>query len=215
MNENSYLIFKREIIQDDNQMRTEFLSHFQSEIFSFIESIAEAFDSWQQYDAKIGNNMRRAYVAAYFLNSISNLSVSMKLFISGYPIPSGNLMRQIIESICSAILCSNEKLKCYENIEQNRFSPNKVVQLLLNHSKKLSVNRDAILSIKQIHEFYHKLSHPSLFALSHNVSLSKEEGIYIGPSFDEGKITGYKKEIEFKKKLAETITNAIEGIINK
>lgn len=71
------------------------------------------------------------------------------------------------------------------------------------------------MPIKQVYEFYHKLSHSSLFALAHNISLAGAGRIYIGPSFDEGKISSYKKEIIFKKKLAETITNAIEGIINK
>ncbi len=215
MNKNSYCIFEHEIIQDDNKVRTEFLNHFQSEIFSFIEAIAEAYNSWQRYDDKIGGNHRRAYVAAYFFNSINNLSASMKLLISGYPIPSGNLMRQTIESICSAILCSSEQHRYFQNIEQNKFSSNKAVQFLIKHSKTLNVNRDAILSIKQIYDFYHKLSHSSLFALTHNISLSKVGTIYVGASFDEGKIIGYRKEIKFKKKLAGTIKNAIEGIINK
>lgn len=141
MSENSYHIFEREIIQDDNQVRSEFLNHFRAEIFSFIQAIAEAYDSWQQYDARIGDNLRRAYVAAYFFNSINNLSASMKLFISGYPIPSGNLIRQTIESICSAILCSSDELRYYQNIEQNKFSPNKAVQLLSKHSKILGIKK--------------------------------------------------------------------------
>ena len=137
----------------------------------------------------------------------------MKLFISGYSIPSGNLIRQTIESLCTAILCSKESLQYYNLVDQNKFSPHKAVNLVKRNASNLRVNKQAISVVKKSYEFYHKFSHSSLLALSHNLSLSKKGTLYIGPSFDEEKLPGYKKEIAHRLSLAEVFSNIIQGIL--
>jgi len=206
-------IFSKEILGDDKEIKSKFLKHFETEMSEFINTIVESYRSWMKYDATIKGNRRRAFISAFLFNAINNLSASMKMFISGYSIPSGNLVRQTIESICSAILCSSEKLQFYQHVEQDMFSSKNSVKHVLKHSKKFRINRDAMLSLKKLYEFYHKLSHSSSLTLAHNISLSNLGEIYIGPSFDEHKLFAYKKEAANRMNLAKIISNVIEGIL--
>ena len=137
----------------------------------------------------------------------------MKLFISGYSIPSGNLVRQTIEAICSAILCSAETLQFYQQIDQNKFSPHKAGKLLLKHSKTFNIDQKAMQSLLKLNGFYHKFSHATLLALAQNMSFSQLGQIYVGPSFDDDKLFGYRKEMTTRIKLANNISNVIEGIL--
>lgn len=119
----------------------------------------------------------------------------MKLFISGYSIPSGNLIRQTLESLCIAILCSKESLRVHERVDQNKFSPQKAINLVQRNANKLRINKESISVVKKSYEFYHKFSHSSLLALSHNMSLSQKGTLYIGPSFDKEKSPAMKKKL--------------------
>ena len=123
VNDNLHTIFLKEILSEDREIKEKFISNFEQEIVGFIDSIIESYQAWQKYDALIGENRRRAFVAAFLFNAITNLSASMKMLISRYAIPSGNLVRQTIESLCSAILCSNAQLHFYQSGSRGSFSP--------------------------------------------------------------------------------------------
>jgi hypothetical protein len=133
--------------------------------------------------------------------------------ISGYTIPSGNLIRQTIESLCTAILCSKESINVYQRVDENKFSPQKAINLVQRHANNLNINKKSISVVKKVYEFYHNFSHSSLLALSHNMSLSQTGNLFIGPSFDKAKMLGYKKEIAQRVNLAKVYSNVIEGIL--
>jgi hypothetical protein len=104
---------------DNQEVRSQFISHFNEEIEAFIPTMASAYEAWQKYDTTVGTDRRRAYVAAFLFNALNNLLASMTLFISGYSIPSGNLVRQTLEAIFTAILCSCKKLQVYQQLDRD------------------------------------------------------------------------------------------------
>lgn len=210
---NLHIIFSKEILGEDKEVKEKFILNFESEITAFINSIVESYQAWLKYDALIGSDRRRAFVAAFLFNAITNLSASMKILITGYTIPSGNLVRQTIESICSAILCSSEQLQFYQQVEQDKFSSKSSIKLVLKHSKKFHINRNAMISLKNLYEFYHKLSHSSSLTLAFNISVGNLGTTYIGPSFDEQKMFAYKKETANRVNLSKNITNVIEALL--
>ena len=213
MDNNLHQIIARELLEENKEVKSKFLDTFQSEITEFIDAIVESCRTWLKYDATIGTNRRRAFVSAFVFNAISNLLTSMKIFIFGYSTPSGNLVRQTIESICSAILCSSGKLQFYEQVEQDKFSSKNTIRLVLKHSKEFQINRNAMLALRKLYEFYHKLSHSSSLTLAHNISMSNLGKIYVGPSFDDKKMFAYRKEVTNRINLAKNITNVLEGIL--
>lgn len=213
MDNNLRIIISKEILGEDKEVKEKFINNFESEITDFINSIVESYQTWLKYDALIGSDRRRAFVAAFLFNAITNLSASMKMLINGYAIPSGNLVRQTIESICSAILCSNEQLQYYQQVEQDKFSSKSSINLVLKHSKKFHINKNAMIGLKKLYEFYHKLSHSSSLTLGFNISVGKLGKIYIGSSFDEEKMFVYKKETANRINLSKNITNVIEALL--
>lgn len=213
MAEDIHEIFRREIFDDDLAVRDQFIESFEKDIDDFVSAMAETYQAWLKYDGRIGVNKRRAYVSAFLFNAINNLVNSMKLFISGYTIPSGNLIRQTIESLCTAILCSTESINVYQRVDEDKFSPPKAINLVQRHANCLNINKKSIQIVKIVYEFYHNYSHSSLLALSHNMSLSQTGNLFIGPSFDKVKMSGYKKEMAQRVNLAKVCPNVIDGIL--
>ena len=78
MNEDTFDIFKREVLEDDHEVREDFLKYFQSEVQQFINAMVVAHKIWQEYDKTLGTNKRKAYVSAFLFNAINNLATSMK-----------------------------------------------------------------------------------------------------------------------------------------
>jgi hypothetical protein len=141
------------------------------------------------------------------------LLTSMKLFISGYSIPSGNLMRQTLEAVFTAILCSCKKLQVYQQIDRDKFSTKDSGKLVLKHSELLNIEKKSIKTAMKIYVFYHNFSHSTLLALAHNISFTTAGRIYVGPSFDAEKLSSYRKEVSGRLNAAKMISNVIEGII--
>jgi hypothetical protein len=203
----------QELMSDNQEVRSQFISHFNEEIEAFITAMASAYEEWQKYDKTVGTDRRRAYVAAFLFNALNNLLASMKLFISGYSIPSGNLVRQTLEAIFTAILCSCKKLQVYQQIERDKFSTKDSGKLLLKHSELLNIEKKSIKAAMKLYVFYHKFSHSTLMALAHNISFTNSGTIYVGPSFDAEKLLAYRKEVSGRLNIAKTISNVIEGIL--
>ena len=215
MNSEAVNMMRKELFDENEEVRSQFLKHFPHETSEFINEISNAYVSWRKYDQTVGADKRRAYVAAYFFNAINNLLASTKLFLSGYSIPSGNLVRQTIEALCCGILCSSHNLKVYEQIDQNKFSANKAGNLILKHCDTLNINKEQMTSLLRLYDFYHKFSHSSLLALAQNMSFATPSNeVYLGASFDEGKLAVYEKEVSTRLNLALLISKAIKGLPN-
>jgi hypothetical protein len=213
MNAEIKQFLSQELFGDDDEVRSQFISHFNSEIEAFVDSMVSAHESWLKYDKTVGTDKRRAYVAAFLFNALNNLLASMKLFVSGYSIPSGNLVRQTLEAIFTAILCSCKKLQVYQQIDRNKFSTKDSGKLVLKHSELLNIKKKSIKDAMKIYAFYHKFSHSTLLALAHNISFTTSGTIYVGPSFDAEKLFAYRKEVSGRLNIAKTISNVIEGIL--
>ena len=213
MNTDIQYLVRQELLGDNQEARSQFISHFQPEISAFIDAMASAYKSWMKYDKIVGTDKRRAYVAAFLFNAISNLIASMKLLISGYSIPSGNLVRQTLEAIFVAILCSNKKLQVYQQVDQDKFSTKNAGKMVLKNWEMLNIEKKSIQAAMKVYEFYHKFSHSSSLALAHNISFTNSGKIYVGPSFDDKKLFAYRKEVSGRLNVAKTISNVIQGIL--
>lgn len=133
-------IIEKEIHEDDIKIRNQFMNSFKDEVSAFIDGLTDAFYKWEEYNSTIDTDIRKAYVSAFLFNAIDSLTLSMKLFLSGYIIPSGNLLRYTIESLCLAILYSDESLPYYEKIKQNKFPANTALNCVSKNAEKLYIN---------------------------------------------------------------------------
>ena len=143
-NEAIRLDITKEVTQDIPYVRERFLAHFEIEINEFVEHMIVAYLYWQKLESMINDDQRKAYVAAIVFTAINLHIVSLRLFLSGYPIAAGNLERQVIETIALAILCSEKSLDVLDRYIKNAYSPNKAVRDLKRHSDKLQVSQDGL-----------------------------------------------------------------------
>ena len=77
----------------------------------------------------------------------------------------------------------------------------------------LGINEDAINALKKSRTFYHHYSHPGVFSLASRISFESPGKLFIGGSFDNGKMDEYKKELVHRINFCKILPNIIAGLI--
>ena len=202
-------VFK-EITADDPLVRAEFLRHFGAEAKEFSEEMAQVMLVWlKEYDDT--HEEKRQKVIALVFTAIHLNIGSMKLLLSGNMVASGNLFRQVLETIALALLCSGKNLNFLERFDNDKYSTKYSIRDVLRHYKKLGLREDGVRALKDGQEFYHKYSHVTKFTIGAVESFA-DEGIYVGASFDEGKLEFYAKEVAGRLSLARVFNSFITAV---
>ncbi len=209
---NASEMITEELFGEDTEVRQWYTDNFKSQITDFTNAMSKAYINWKQFDDNIGKDKKKAYVSALIYSAINSHIVSVKIFLSGYIVPAGNLQRQVLETIALALLCSNPQLKVLDRFMKNKYPTNKAVKDVLNNYQKLNLKKTAIQTLERYQVFHHKYSHPTQLSLASLVSFSKEGKLYLGAAYDEGKTKDYTKEINSRLGLAKIFNNIIDGI---
>lgn len=223
-----------EIFDDDNWVKEEFTKHCSNELLKFAEVVAESFKSYLKIQALVQSDEQALYVAAFIHGILDDLITSTKLLVTGKMIPSGNLMRQALEGVAVAILCSYRGLlliphgdrkqkasipiKYWERVKDNdkRVDSNKAFAHLVMNRVTLQVNQDAIDELKKAVKIYHSFSHPGTMSIVLRVAETGDEvKQFIGGTFNETMLPMYKSEIEQRTELCRVLPNLIELLITQ
>jgi hypothetical protein len=205
---------RTEITQDIAEVRDRFVIEFKDLIEEFVPHMADAYLKWRSLDSKIDKDERLGQVSALVYSAITLHILSMKLLLSGHIVAAGNLMRQVIESIAMALLCSVPSLGILDQHIRGKYQSNKSVSQVIEHANIIGVKLGALEDLKKAQKFYHQYSHPSLFTLASHVSFDTVGALYVGCSFDEGKVDQYRKEVIGRLNLAKVFPNFIEAVSN-
>ena len=200
-----------EITTDEPEVRSSYLKRYSAKVEEFGIGMAKAILAWRDLDAGSGKEEPRAWVSALVYGSITLHIQSMRLFLSGHPIAAGNLSRQVIEGIALALLCSSKQLTVLQRFIEDKYSPNDAVRDLLRHYEKLGLRENVVNVLKAAQNFYHKYSHPTKMTIAEITSFS-ENKLYVGASFDEGKVSEYDKEVSGRLSLAGVFENFVEAV---
>jgi ABC-type transport system involved in cytochrome bd biosynthesis fused ATPase/permease subunit len=204
-------IIYTETTQDITDVRLSFLEKYKDQIDRFVDNMSQAFLNWRSLDSISSINEKKAHVSALVYSSINLHVVSMKLFLSGYSVASGNLERQTIEIIALAILCSYKNLKILDRYIQNSYSANKALRDLSKYSKNCGLNKQSTSQLIKARDHFHAHSHPSYITVGSNFSFG-DQHLYLGASFDSGKIEFYNKDVASRLSLSSVFNNYIDGI---
>ena len=134
------------------------------------------------------------------------------MLLSGQTVAAGNLFRQVIESIGLALLCSGKSLDVLSRFMEDNYSSTAAVRDVLRHAKKLSLKGDALNALKNSQDFYHKYSHITKMTIAVGMSFEQRGGLYVGASFDNGKLDAYVKEVNGRTSLANVFPNFVAGV---
>ncbi len=202
------------ITQDIADVRDRFVTEFMDEIEEFVQHMTDAFLEWRSLDTEIGTNERLGHVSALVYSAITLHTLSMKLLLSGHIVAAGNLMRQVIESIAMGLLCSTPSLGVLDRYIKGKYSTNKAVDQIIKHFKTVGIKRESLKDLQKAQVFYHQYSHPSLFTVASHICFDTEGALYVGSSFDEGKVEQYRKEVNGRLNLAKIFSNFVQGVAN-
>jgi len=214
MEDRTFVIEKimKEVSQDDCEVRGRYLAEFRYEIDEFVVVMADAFMRWLALDSAIGPDEKLGHISAFAYSAITFHILSLKLFLSGHLVAAGNLMRQVVEAMAMALLCSSSSLGVLDEFIRGHYSTQKAIVQVIKHAEKLGLKKEGLKDIQGAQSFYHGYSHPSRFTLASHMSFESEGALYVGCSFDEGKLDQYKKEMAGRLGLARVFPNFIEAI---
>ncbi|CAN7473129.1 hypothetical protein [Variovorax paradoxus] len=224
----------RELFDPNKEIQEHFQRDFSDQIKAFADALAPAFERYEVLQ-KLAVDERRAMVVNFVFGVLDSVVVSTKLLLAGNVIPSGNLMRQAIEGICVAILCSEQeqvvvdrkrrgkkivsetKLTYWMAVrdgDKRAFSHHALTQLSIN-AKNLDVQSQAVARLKRGQQFYHQFSHPNLLGSAFRMDFGKQGMVFVGGSYDPKKHIAYQHEFEQRTDFSAVLPSAIEVLIHR
>lgn len=183
--------------KDCKNIQKRFVQMFKKEINVFIELSFDLHLLLVNLDKKYGKDIKKGYSLAFMNNAFQNIICSMSVYILGYPVPSGNLMRQFIESISMTILVINPNSKYFRKFKEKgtKYDVSKSPFIVRDNAERLHINESSWYTLLKRRQFFNLLSHPSAFALTYIINFADGGGT-IGTDFDLVKIKNYKKDMD-------------------
>ncbi len=200
------------LTSDDPDVRAEYLKLFEDDVKIFSDAMAQAYIRWCALRAEAQDNEKRGPISALVFTAIRLHILSMELFLSGHLEAAGNLTRQVIEAMSLALVCSGKDQEIFEKFMEAKYSTNVAVRDAVRHAEKLGLNADGVKALRNTQNFYHKYSHLTPITVAIGMSFS-EGGLYIGATFDKGKVKAYTKEASLRVNLAKIFPNFVDGIM--
>jgi hypothetical protein len=200
-----------EITRDRRNVRLEYLKHFDTIASEFATAMGQAVETWAELSDASPDDKRRMRVLALAYTAIALHVNSMKLLLSGNTIAAGNIFRQVVETIALTFLCSGKGMTYLDRFEADKYSTSDSLRDVRRNAKNLGLNAAALIALERVQKFHSKYSHPSKLTIGIYQSFAGE-GIYVGSSFDPGKLAVYEKETAQRLKLAKLYPNFLQVI---
>jgi hypothetical protein len=197
--------------EEDDSVRKEFWQRFEKELTEFVEVMSESYLALRPIDAAVKGDEGRGIVAALVYSTLMLHVLSMKLLLSGHIVAAGALSRQVLEAIALSLLCSKKDLGVRARFANDQYSANDAVAHVIRKCKELNLKPDGVKLLRDAQTFYHQYSHVSKFTIAAALSFS-EEGLYVGTSFDIGKLDSYSKEVLGRLSLARVLPNFVAAV---
>ena len=212
-------IFESELLGTPTEVMRQYLVHFENDAHTFISGLNKAANVWEQYGAaavKLEQQQEElVWSAAYSLNSINLALVSTRLFLSGYIAPSGNLARQVLESLAFGILLAFPSTGTYREWKKGHASEHKALGSLVRHAKHCGVNKASAGELDKQAKWFDQLSHPSRLGLTTiwkpPCKEHPEGGWNVGALFVEQYLEQYRLEMANRISLTDLLANSIAG----
>ncbi|WP_244122599.1 hypothetical protein [Burkholderia multivorans] len=201
-----------EVLDDDRGVKAQFAQALDGELRQLADALAACFRLQPALNeaANRAGTVRTALVAAFVFGVLDDVLTSSKVLVAGKLLASGNLMRQVIEGIAIAALCSTDELliintknsvpvmaRYWEKLaagDKRTQGHRAVAQLKLN-AAALGFNADAVGRMERAKDRYNGFSHAGPFSIAARVALHEPGVAFVGGHFDEAKLDGYRAEL--------------------
>ena len=187
------------LFSDNSGVRSRFRQHFADLIRQFLDEFERAYGLVLGFGRGLKPDLRAAWTEAFVFSAFNSSLTSCHLLISGFSIPSGNLMRHYAEAFAMALLCSHHAIDVARRFDQapTKFPVHNAVQLVRKrrNTELLRINAQGWTSFEAIASWYDNYSHPSAFSLAKQTMRGEPGSRILGGEFDDCKRAEYRKEL--------------------
>jgi hypothetical protein len=187
------------VFSHNAEVRQQFAQYFQPKIDDFIVNLTRAYGRLQEMPSRVPYDKRSAWVDHFLFVAFNSLLTAFHLFISGFLIPAGNLMRHYGEAVAMALLLSHRKINTFDVLERepSQFPIHKALDLVKQkrNAKLLGIHSEHWEEFSKSISFYNLYSHPSVYAGASLDIFSSPGAQHIGGGFDPAKLEDYTNEI--------------------
>ncbi|HEM7880092.1 TPA: hypothetical protein U2L31_006542 [Burkholderia contaminans] len=204
----------QELLDADQAVRDAFARGLEPELNDLAAALADSFQHLQPVleAAERVNLARTNLMVALALGVIDDILVSTKLLMAGKLPASGNVMRQALEGLAMALLCSTDDLLVIEQKKDkrpvqarywekfmkgdSRVQGQHALRQLAWNAGALGVNPDGVAVLQSSQKFFHPFSHCGQLAIASRAALEHPGRFHIGGHFEEAKLGGYRIHME-------------------
>lgn len=199
-----------EVISNSDEVRAEYLANYRDSANDFSLAMSQALTTWHQCECR-GDPAAAGTVSSLAYAAIMLHIQSMKLFLSGCPVPAGTLSRQAVENIALALLCSIHGAPVLGQFMSERYAPRQALADMRSWQAELGLGSAVLDCLEKSQRFYSLYDHPTKMTVASYMSHS-DAGLYIGAAFDEGKMAFYGHEMSRRLALAEVFPSLLRAI---
>ncbi len=187
------------LFADNEVVRSRFKEGFADLIRQFLDESERVCEQLRNFGTALTTDLRAAWVEKFIFSAFNSLFVSCHLFISGFAVPAGNLMRHYAEASAMALLCSHHAIDVLVHFDRDprRFPVQDAVQLVRKrrNTQLLKINAQGWASFEAISKWYDQYSHASVLSLATQAMLATPGSVNLGGQFDDAKREEYRKEL--------------------
>ena len=218
-----------ELHTDYGQIVNTFSANHSEGLLKFTEMVCDCYKKLELFNKDKNPSQRALEVGGYVFLAVDNVYISVKLLVLGYFAPSGNSMRQSLESVCMAILLSqngsinigtNKKPKevdffdLYMEGDKKSLS-HRALSYVDANKKVLGVSEEAIDAFFVGKDHYNDYSHPNKLSLASRMVGVDGGSFVVGSEYDQDKKQAYEKELQDRIKYVAIIPKFIDVVYER
>lgn len=219
----------KELLYANSKIVVTFAKEFSKEIYDFAELYIEAYNKHLELNRLLIKDVdeQKAHVVGLLTYLLfDNLLTSTKLFLMGYKITSGDLMRQVIETVELITLCSLEKdiriknkenkyekihfLTCFLTQNEETASLNTLRCLEYNY-KDVGISKEVIGALKREKNYFNKYKHTNLLQMAITFFSDSSGKVHMNNSNRDE----YAVEFLHRNDFCRILLNIIEELISR
>ncbi len=220
---------RRELLDDDRTVREAFAQHLDGELHELAAVLAGCFRLIPALTdaANRSGTTQAAYISGFLSGALDDILTSTKLMLAGKLAASGNVMRQAVEGVAMAILCSSDEplLLQHESRKQRAINAiywerlegddrcaegGRALSQLEWNAPALQLNGNAVAGLLDAKRHFNQFSHCGKVTLACRMSLEEVGAGYTGGGFDLAKVPGYRIEMQHRLGLSRLLPQIIE-----
>ncbi|KVN19067.1 MULTISPECIES: hypothetical protein [unclassified Burkholderia] len=215
----------------DQRVRDAFVAALGTELEQLAAGGATCFQRLPGLNARLVqvNTLRTDLMGAFALGVLDDLMVSTKLLLGGKLPASGNVMRQAIEGIAMALLCSTDSLLVIEQKDNRppvqarywkkvwtgdtRVQGQHAIRQPGWNAAALGVKPEGIKRLRDAQPFFHPFSHCGQVATVHRAALAQPGVWNLGGHFEEAKLDGYRTHMAQRIGLCSVLPGFLDRLL--